>query len=781
MESRPSSRCRGLDLWRAAKHQVLKGYEVQQLRKSLAFSLLAGYHTYVFFAAGLSILTLCGNLMLAWFISWFQEVMVAEADLSQVSLGFYLAVLTRCWLLIHLAAELMRCCLWLVEDCWQVQTFQTYRQVLTGEALQTMNQASEELTTAQILAKADWRHRSSWQWYLDLAVQLAIYVSLDLFPLAASAPHFARLELAGGCTALLASACSVAVGHCALLYLAWVASDVAAKLRAWRTPREAEALLEAPEPVDDVDETNGEASGRDDPLAPAHLCALLGGALHLGWVTVLKLVLFVALVAVALQRDVVAENPFWLVAALLLGVAFWHSSFQQLAKRAGGGGCERCHLRFGAESGRPGLEVFVDKVRLWGEKNAGMSAGALSQQYELSAFALLLQAALFGNFRWLVGAVVVLLLVLALLLRRATLTSLGRWCAFWGIVEGLGFVAFASLINAAYSAWAGLGVLLMAALLQFTLARRELRAWRTWRAVTLGMHCSLVVVVALCMWCMQGNSHWSNQTSRATWGAFPFCGLRWPIGAGQELSLIDFADLCALTNLGSSFNASLASQFPGWTLVYERRAGSTQKVGHGFNDWTTFFELADPSNETTVFALRGTQSPLDVLQDLNIFTPVAVTQIAAYLGPDLTSSVTKTVFGLFAGLPTIDKDFFQVLLEHVRAKVAAAPKRRFYLTGHSLGGGLAKLVALEVGQVSVTFASPGLRYTSQMLLSEQSAISQQDVLAAGDRLSTVVVPEHDLVSRVDQQLGAQLGVPCDKNPFACHSLQHILYELHQGC
>lgn len=37
------------------------------------------------------------------------------------------------------------------------------------------------------------------------------------FPLAASAPHFARLELAGGCTALLASACSVAVGHCALL------------------------------------------------------------------------------------------------------------------------------------------------------------------------------------------------------------------------------------------------------------------------------------------------------------------------------------------------------------------------------------------------------------------------------------------------------------------------------------------------------------------------------------------------------------------------------------
>ena len=34
-----------------------------------------------------------------------------------------------------------------------------------------------------------------------------------------------------------------------------------------------------------------------------------------------------------------------------------------------------------------------------------------------------------------------------------------------------------------------------------------------------------------------------------------------------------------------------------------------------------------------------------------------------------------------------------------------APSPRFYLTGHSLGGGLAKLVALEVGRKSATGAS----------------------------------------------------------------------------
>ena len=56
------------------------------------------------------------------------------------------------------------------------------------------------------------------------------------------------------------------------------------------------------------------------------------------------------------------------------------------------------------------------------------------------------------------------------------------------------------------------------------------------------------------------------------------------------------------------------------------------------------------------------------------------------------------------------------------------------------------------------------------------------MLAAKSHLESFTeVPEHDLVSRIDQQLGAQLGVACDRNLFGCHSLQHILYELRMSC
>ena len=505
--------------------------------------MLAAYHSYVFLAAALSIVILSGNLILAWFISWFQEVRNRDGalDPGKVSLGYYLAVLLRCWLLIHLSAELLRCTIWLVEDCWEVQTFQTYRRICTGAAFLKMREAQPEPAVAKQLSCSDWAHGSSWQWWVDLLIQGMIYATIDLVPLVFAVPSLFRLDLVSFLSSLFATACSAGVVHVVILYAAWTLSDVVAKVVAWnalpisdisdiRPPPSPEVLPEsqADEPPED-----------EDPLRPANFCALCGGVLHLGWVMILKALFFAALVVFAIQRDMADENPFWLVAALLLGVAFWHSIFAQglelLAGRLEMTSSRSCLPCCGADEEAQTLSGEGDarflcvpvqlaaKLQVWGAAHAGLSAAALAGQYELAVYALLLQLTLFGNFRWVEGAIFILLLILLLLFRRATLLRLGNWCAFFGLLESTFFVILAVAINAAYSGSAGGAVLVMALLLQCTLTRDELRAWRIWRAVTLGLHCSLVGVVALCMWSMQGGSGWTEAQPRgvSTYTTYP--------------------------------------------------------------------------------------------------------------------------------------------------------------------------------------------------------------------------------------------------------------------
>merc|ERR1712190_577124 len=106
------------------------------------------------------------------------------------------------------------------------------------------------------------------------------------------------------------------------------------------------------------------------------------------------------------------------------------------------------------------------------------------------------------------------------------------------------------------------------------------------------------------------------------------------------------------------------------------------------------------------------------MQDINIFAPVVLTQIAALVGPDLRSTASNAMIILADAFGTdwFTKDYYNVMLTHIKNKVQSNPKRRYYLTGHSLGAGLAQLAALEVGHVAVTFAPPGLKMTAPMML-----------------------------------------------------------------
>lgn len=241
--------------------------------------------------------------------------------------------------------------------------------------------------------------------------------------------------------------------------------------------------------------------------------------------------------------------------------------------------------------------------------------------------------------------------------------------------------------------------------------------------------------------------------------------------------MIDFAQFCALTNYDKrTFRFELRKKFRRrWRLVHYKHPSMT-------NDWTTFAEISDERNSTTIFAVRGTRGSLDMLQDINIWSPAAIMQAACVIGPDLRLAVSRAVMLISTarGKDWFTKSYYENLLTHVKSRVRADPQRRFYITGHSLGGGLAQLVALEVGIVAVTFSSPGLRNTAYMLKTNQQV---ETLLDRANRLLYSVVPQSDWVAEVDTRLGSSMMVDCQKPSFLeCHKLTTTIDTLYcSGC
>jgi len=97
---------------------------------------------------------------------------------------------------------------------------------------------------------------------------------------------------------------------------------------------------------------------------------------------------------------------------------------------------------------------------------------------------------------------------------------------------------------------------------------------------------------------------------------------------------------------------------------------------------------------------------------------------------------------------------------------------KLVVTGHSLGGGLAKIIGARNKIHAVTFSGPGLEYTSRSV----------DVSGADLHHYTVsIVPDKDVVPRVDSQMATVLPIECDQDVLTCHFIDRTLCELMRTC
>jgi len=271
--------------------------------------------------------------------------------------------------------------------------------------------------------------------------------------------------------------------------------------------------------------------------------------------------------------------------------------------------------------------------------------------------------------------------------------------------------------------------------------------------------------------------------------AYELCHLAWPMGpsaqddanildsvkdkcADTHLSIIDFGQMATMSYYlpdVSAVQAAIHTYFPGWQLVHNQVYDFAK--GH----YTTFLHISRGS--TSVIAVRGTWSALETLQDLNFWTPVAFMQLASLVGPSMfdRNYLVRAMVTFSHPLFQTKKNQFYDLYTYTAEYMKIAKPKKLYITGHSLGGGLANVIGALAGIPAITFSSPGLRDSAFIM-------QPSPTNSALTRRSITVAPQWDIVPKIDAQSGTLFPIECPyKDASMCHGLDATMCELLSAC
>lgn len=573
--------------------------------------------------------------------------------------------------------------------------------------------------------------------------------------------------------------------------------------------RRAAAIHPWARPIWAAAESPGGLVNERDPPGDAdrfNLCVLVCGSYHAVRQELLSVITLVAASLIGLSLDRKWLILVGLAVSLFFGLR--RTRFLQQKRRSRQW---RCPIGWGGNSWR------LWGLQAWGERYCSLTYEMQTLGHFNFGVVVVLQCALFAVLSNGNGIIVCLHILLAIACRQCTLFIERPWGWFISLLEALSSAFVVSMLNHFEGRRWGLLTFLMSMMRQFGLARHNQKGYRVERLVTLLLSVVLVIVVAVTVITVSLDNGESSETALCdparppcSYIDVPYrpparisgvaCQNQFSLGAGDaSLSLGEFSLFSALSyEPDETMQNALQHYFPTWRLSYSRRHSTVDKKG---TDWTTFFEFSDASNLTSIIAIRGTSSMLDVLDDINIWAPALIMQGFSVFGPTLPAAVAVACSVLSNRIygEKMQKQYFSELLDYVRSRMRAEPQRRFYLTGHSLGGGLAKLVAAAVDSErhkpetgllqpglfvdvkspkphlqAVTFMAPGVAITSFVVFGRYLP---GELRATG----LTVVPDNDVVSLVDRQSGTVVPLDCPESPVTCHRVYQAVCTILDQC
>lgn len=267
----------------------------------------------------------------------------------------------------------------------------------------------------------------------------------------------------------------------------------------------------------------------------------------------------------------------------------------------------------------------------------------------------------------------------------------------------------------------------------------------------------------------------------------PVCDMRW--GANRTLTIIDMALLTSLTYAYDNFDIDFDTWFRkadpqgGWVAV--TRQNSSDLVSE-------FVSFESAFHGVSIVGIRGTTTGKDALADLDIWgeatalrAMLAIVPGASFMADDVAAWFTASLAGTANLLRSPSaaggiREYWarpaQYVADRLRRSEQTGTLPETIVVGHSLGGGVAKIVSAMTGAHAVAFEPPGTLYARAKF-----GITRPDLFA---RTFTFALDRDPVASQSDKQAAGIQWAHCPDGvlaPAACHSLRGIASMLLSNC